>query len=138
MNQVITWLALFFLGLFTASSQNTINIEMYNLDNDKGTVQIGLYDSEGNFLNKTFRSLEAEILNQKASATFKNVPDGIYAISLYHDEDGDKELDKFLNMIPTEDFGTSNNAPARFGPPKWKDAKFEIKNGETIVQQISL
>tara|TARA_R110002020_G_scaffold133131_7_gene297133 strand:- start:965 stop:1381 length:417 start_codon:yes stop_codon:yes gene_type:complete len=138
MNQVIVWLVLFFTGLFAASSQNTINIEMYNLDNNEGTIQIGLYDSEGNFLNKTFRSLEAEIVNQKSSATFQDVPDGIYAISLYHDEDNDKELDKFLNTIPTEDYGTSNNAPARFGPPKWKDAKFEVKNGETITQKISL
>ena len=48
------------------------------------------------------------------------------------------ELNFFMGMYPTESTGFSNNAPARFGPPKWQDAKFEVKNGETAIFDINL
>jgi len=71
-----------------------------------------------------------------SKVSFNDIPDGIYAISCFHDEDNDGKLDTFLG-IPTEDTGASNNAPARMGPPEWEEAKFEIK-GKPIKQTIKL
>jgi uncharacterized protein (DUF2141 family) len=73
-----------------------------------------------------------------ATVIFTNVPDGDYAVSCFHDEDDNGKLNMFMGMMPTEDYGTSNNAPANFGPPKWIDAKFEIKDGETKTFEINL
>jgi uncharacterized protein (DUF2141 family) len=39
--------------------------------------------------------------------------------------------------IPKEDYGCSNNARGFMGPPKWKDAKFQINN-KSIIQHIKL
>lgn len=114
----------------------TIEIEITNIENEKGQMLIGLYDSEDTWLGKTFMGIFGKIRDGSCTAEFNNVPDGIYAISVFHDEDNDGELDTLLG-IPKEDTGASNNAPANFGPPKWEDAKFEVK-GETVVQTIKL
>ena len=81
---------------------------------------------------------KSKIENETATVTFTNVPDGDYAVSCFHDEDDNGKLNMFMGLMPTEDYGTSNNAPANFGPPKWKDAKFEIKDGETKTFEINL
>ncbi|QNJ98454.1 DUF2141 domain-containing protein [Constantimarinum furrinae] len=130
MQTVLFYLSLLFATI-TLSAQNTIVVDMQNFESNNGTVRVGLYDEEANFLEKEIKSLSSAISGKKATVTFSGIPDGVYAISCYHDEDNNGELKMFFGMFPLEDYGTSNNAPARFGPPKWSDAKFEVKGGET-------
>ena len=87
---------------------------------------------------REFLSSKYKFNNPSVSLPTKHIPDGVYAVSCYHDEDANGELNFFMGMYPTEDTGTSNNAPARFGPPKWEDAKFEVKNGEMKSFEINL
>ena len=131
---ILSFISTFF---FPSTAQNTIEVEMYNFKNDKGKVKLGLYNSAEEFLENSFLKTEVKILNQEARAIFTNIPDGIYAIGLYHDEDGDGELDMFLG-IPTENYGVSNNAKPTLSKPHWEDASFEVKDGETVIQEISL
>ena len=62
---------------------------------------------------------------------------GSYAIRIFHDVDGDGELGTTLLGIPSEPWGTSNNAVGSFGPPKWHAVKFEIGD-EAETQSINL
>lgn len=116
---------------------NSIEVEINNIDSDDGKMMIGLYGSNENWLKKAVMSLVGDIENGKCKVTFENVPDGIYAISSYHDENGNGNLDTNFLGIPKEDTGSSNNAPARMGPPKWEDAKFKV-NGKSIRQTIEV
>ena len=52
-------------------------------------------------------------------------------------ENGNNKMDSNFLGIPKEDYACSNNAKGFMGPPKWEDAKFEVKN-ETINQTIKL
>ena len=117
-------------------TNTTIEIEMINIDSNDGQMLIGLYDSEGNWLNTLYKGAFGTIENGRSTAVFQNIPNGTYAISVFHDEDNDGELDTLFG-IPTEDTGSSNDAPAKFGPPKWADAKFEVTGGR-IKQIINL
>jgi len=137
MQTVLTYLTLLLTGMLL-HAQNTIEVNMTGFGSDHGTVMVGLYDTEDTFLGTPQKSFSSEILDKKANVTFTDIPDGIYAISCYHDEDENGELNMILGFYPKEDYGTSNNAPARFGPPKWEDAKFEIKNGEIATFDIKL
>lgn len=119
-------------------AQNTIEITMTNFSSDEGKVKVGLYDKEGDFLDNTFMMVSSEITNKKASATFTEVPDGVYAVSVFHDEDDNGELNMILGMIPSESYGCSNDAQGFFGPPKWLDAKFEVTGGEVKKVPIKL
>jgi uncharacterized protein (DUF2141 family) len=119
-------------------AQNDIELTMSGFDNNNGTVKVGLYNSEGDFLEKKFMSLSSKIVNNRVRVIFLDVPDGVYAISSYHDEDNNGVLNTILGFIPTESFGTSNNAPARFGPPEWEDAKFELNNNKPLKLNITI
>ncbi len=126
-----------FIALAQEPEGNIIEVEITDIDNGDGKMMIGLYSSEEDWLKKTAMSRIGQIKNGKSTVTFENVTDGTYAISSYHDENNNDELDTNFLGIPKEDTGSSNNAPARMGPPQWEDAKFEI-NGKSIKQTIQL
>ncbi|SHH03844.1 Uncharacterized conserved protein, DUF2141 family [Flavobacterium micromati] len=125
--------------LLTASfafSQVTINVEVNGLKNNKGQVMIGIYNSEKTFLEKTFRGNVALIKNNKATATFANMPAGEYAISVFHDENSNGKLDVNFMGIPKEEYAASNGAKGFMGPPKYIDAMFKANENKMIVLKI--
>lgn len=138
MQTIILSLALFFTGLIAQAQLNTVSVEILNFGSNEGHVLVGLYDSEANFLKKRIMGTVSEIENETAVLSFSDVADGVYAISAFHDEDDDGKLNMVLGFYPTEDTASSNNAPARFGPPTWEDAKFEVKGGTVVSQKISM
>ncbi len=133
------YLALLLITTFVHSQEEgtSIEVKIENISNVDGQLLIGLYDAEVNWLKKTKMSVIGKIEDGKSEVAFKNVPPGIYAISLFHDENNNGKLDTNFLGIPKEDTGSSNNAPANFGPPKWDDAKFEV-TGTTIRQTVKL
>ncbi len=119
------------------SEEGTITVAIKNIESDKGTVLVGLYNKKDKFLKNAYLSVSKKIEDGTSSAIFTNVPNGTYAISVYHDENGNKKLDKNFMGIPKEDTGTSNDAPAIFGPPTWEDAKFKfITNSKNIIIKL--
>lgn len=124
-------------NIVAQTDQNSITVNISNIDNIKGTLIIGLYDSEANFMKKRVMGKLEKVKSNIASVTFRNVKVGNYAISLFHDENNNKKLDTYLFGIPKEDYGCSNNARGIMGPPKWKDAVF-IVNEENVTQNIKL
>jgi len=139
MKSIVTVLLMFW-AVGAADQQNngaTIEIEITNIESSEGQIRIGLYNTEENWLKKPFRAVTIKIENGKSKAMFDDVPKGIYAISLYHDENDNGQLDTNFLGIPKEDTGASNDAPANFGPPTWENAKFEITEA-TTKQTIKL
>ncbi|MEN8123166.1 MAG: DUF2141 domain-containing protein, partial [Bacteroidota bacterium] len=105
----------------------TINVTVPKITSSKGKVYFALYNSEENFEEKIkFQEATGVIIDNKTEITFKNVPEGVYAITCYHDSNDNKKMD-FYGFIPAEDYGVSNN-PQSFGPPRFKTSKFEVEN----------
>ena len=75
------------------------------------------------------RDPHARTLRVRAAVTveldFGLVPAGRYAISLFHDENGNGRLDKRM-MMPREGYGFSRNAPVFMGPPRFTSAAFVV------------
>lgn len=123
--------------LFAQESKNfSIEVEITDIDSSDGQMLIGLYNTENEWLESPFKGMYGKIVNGRCQAVFYDIPNGTYAISVFHDEDSDRKLDAILG-VPSEDTGSSNNAPAKFGPPKWQDARFKL-NRESIKQSIKL
>jgi len=125
-----------FLNAYDASGQD-ITIQIKNIDNNKEYVFVVLYNAKDAFLNESYKGVKSNIKQNSCEVIFKNIPKGVYAISLFHDENENNKMDKNFLNIPMEDYGCSNNAKGFMGPPKWEDAKFEIKN-KSITQIITL
>ncbi|WP_435413046.1 DUF2141 domain-containing protein [Psychroserpens mesophilus] len=141
MNTLAKILVFFLLShsLVNAQEQNgqEITVVIENLKSNKGHIYISLYNTEASFLGKGIKSTISRIENNSCTIKFENVPNGIYAISFFHDENENKKMDSNFLGIPKEDYGCSNNARGFMGPPKWEDAKFEINN-TSITQTITL
>lgn len=141
MKLLVTVLSLFFLGFATKQVQdkNTFDVvvNVTNFKSNNGYALVAVFNNEASFLNKSFKSAKVKIENNQCTVTFKDLPKGIYAISLFHDENNNSKMDTNFLGIPKETYGCSNNAKGFMGPPKWEDAKFEIQN-QTITQHIKL
>lgn len=136
---LLLFLAILQFGIPMSAQENVqgiLEIEIAVDKGNKGQMVVGLYNSPSQWLQKVYQGAIAPIEHGVAKVVFEGLPQGAYAISVFHDADGDGRLKTFLG-IPTERTGASNNAPARFGPPRWEDAKFEVGQAK-VVQRIAL
>ncbi len=118
-----------------AQSENTTNltVNISEIDATTGKVYVAVFTSD-NWLNKRIAGGEALVKDGIATVEIANIPYGTYGVSAYFDENDNKELDKGLFGIPKEPVACSNGAKGFMGPPKFKDAKFELKDSsETIL-----
>jgi uncharacterized protein (DUF2141 family) len=67
-----------------------------------------------------------------------NLPAGHYAAAAYHDENGNKKLDKNIFGAPTEPYGFSNDARRLMSAPSFDEARFEIRNNEESEIHIQI
>jgi len=111
----------------SAKSTGTLVVEMTGFRNDQGNVSVALFNQGQAYPKspeKAVAIIYSKIVNEKASATFDQLPAGEYAVSVYHDENNNKKMDTNIFGIPKEGVGASNDARGHFGPPKYQDAKF--------------
>lgn len=123
-------LSILFTSAPVAQTTGSVVVTVVNLQGTKGTVYFYLYDSDDGFptdFEQARRSASAVVRGSEAKAVFDNLPAGTYAVAVYHDEDGDGELDTNFLGIPSEGVGVSRNAKGSFGPPSFKDAKFVVQ-----------
>ncbi len=137
MQTILTYFIILCTSLLL-QAQNTIEVTVSGFSTEEGKAVIGLYNEKGQFLEKVYRGVYEDIEDYKVQMSFSDLPDGTYAVSVFHDEDNDQEFDMIFGIIALEDYGNSNNIPPRFGPPEWDDAKFEVKNGEVFKTHIKL
>lgn len=65
---------------------------------------------------------------------FKDIPYGDYPIKLYHDENGNKKLDKNFVGIPREPYGFSNNARGTLSAPEFAKARFALDAANKAIE----
>jgi uncharacterized protein (DUF2141 family) len=105
--------------------------------NKKGHARFALFTTEDSWLNgdKAFRVAVAAIDSTAVTTVFHDLPPGVYAASVFHDEDDNGKLDMRYLPFPKllEGAGVSNNATRRFGPPRWRDATFTVADTAAAI-----
>jgi uncharacterized protein (DUF2141 family) len=120
-----------------AESAN-LQISVEGIETQTGNLMIALFASADGFKDsKSVAGLRLEANAETLSAGFEDLEPGVYAIKMFHDVDGNSKLNTNMFGIPSEPFGFSNDAPVRFGPPKWQAARFEVIAGDN-TQTIHL
>jgi uncharacterized protein (DUF2141 family) len=129
---------LIFLG--HAYGQGKIVVSITNLVNSKGACKTCLYDKASAFAGNgsAIKCVDVPIKNKTASIAFDAVPKGIYAIAVFHDENGNNKMDKNILGIPKEGYGASKNKLPFASAPLFKDNQFELKEEQTIHLEIRL
>jgi uncharacterized protein (DUF2141 family) len=117
-----------------------LTVVVDGFENDRGYVKIGLHNSVGSYTRDDDKyiimGIMARINNGKVihSFCFREVPFGVYAVSIFHDENANGRLDKNLFGAPTESYGFSNNARATFSRPDFKEAAFVLNKSDMTIR----
>jgi uncharacterized protein (DUF2141 family) len=123
--------------LLAADSSGRIEVHVTGFRTSGGELLALLFASPEGFPGDDARALQRfrEPLRAKSAiAVFRNVPAGVYAVVVCHDEDADGDCDKNMLGIPIEGIGVSNNALRRFGPPRFSDAQFPFRSSEVSLR----
>jgi len=109
-------------------STSTFTLVITGMKSDKGNLRaiVARSERELDLKDEPFKKLKLPIKNGKAKIVFKGIARGEYAIKLFHDANGNEEMDTNAIEIPKEAYGFSNNARGRMGPPKYSKVRFAI------------
>lgn len=63
---------------------------------------------------------------------------GVYAVQVFHDENDNIDIDRTLVGLPKEGMGFSNDAPMRFGPPRFADAAIQVPREDGAAVRLKM
>jgi uncharacterized protein (DUF2141 family) len=112
---------------------------MTGFKDDEGQALVALFLDAGGWPDgdgAAFATAVVPVSDGQAVAVFAEVPAGPFAVSVFHDTDGDQELDSGALGIPSEAYGFSADARDMFGPPDFDEARLDLAAGET--KQITI
>jgi uncharacterized protein (DUF2141 family) len=105
--------------------------------NTTGQARVAVFKQPQGFPDgesDAFRRTVAAIEGGRVQVRFDDLSYGDYAVSMYHDENGDQKLNKKIFGIPTEGYGVSNNVVHGMRSPKFAEAKFVLAEVEREIQ----
>ncbi|MEM8616876.1 MAG: DUF2141 domain-containing protein [Pseudomonadota bacterium] len=122
----------FTAALFTAligapiAAAGTLTITLEDIKKTKGEVQIGIYDAATYEGGNAVAGTVVAITKASETVTIEGLAPGEYGIKMFHDVNGDGQMNTNPFGMPTEPYAFSNNAKGRFGPAKWEKARFTL------------
>ena len=112
----------------------TLHLTLEGLRGARGTVRLCIWASDEGFpdckSSASAMRVHAPATGERVELDVPNLAPGDYGVSVIHDENDNRELDKAIFGLPTEGVGFSNNASAPFGPPAFQRVQFHVA-GET-------
>jgi len=127
-------------GCLGDPSDTWLNVHIEGVRNGNGLIAVTLYgDDSRKFLAKK-GSMKVSRFDANPGTTraciFVPRP-AVYAIAVYHDEDGSRKLNRNGLGIPTEAFGFSNNPSTVAGLPAFRSVRLNVpKAGLTTRIQL--
>lgn len=121
---VTTLLAL--LPLSSVAHAADLRVNVTGVADASGDVYVALYDKADVWMKKSLKGTQVAATKGTTVVVFTDLSAGDYALSAFHDSDGDKKLNRNVLGMPTEPFGFSRDASGAFGPPTFEAAKITV------------
>jgi uncharacterized protein (DUF2141 family) len=114
-----------------------LTVEVLNAKSAQGTVSGAIFGSEADWLKDGQASQGArEPAAARTVLVYRNLPAGRYAVSVFHDENGNGKLDTNPAGIPIERYGFSRDARGMMGPPAFADAAVDLQADTTLTVNL--
>lgn len=110
-------------------------LHVKNIKHDKGKIYIAVFDREKAFMNDRFSDKAVPVISTDDLKVELKLPNGKYAISIFHDVNSNEKLNTNFIGIPKEPYGFSNNPKTTLGPPNFKQASFNLAYN---IQEIEI
>lgn len=140
MNKLIIFILLV-ISYSGFSSEGKIHLLVENIKKVKGTLKYSLSNSSKEFGSKkavesSFKRDSVKVTGKKMKIILDGIPHGNYAVSVFHDENDNDNLDLDLLDVPIEGFGHSNNPKTQKRAPSFNEAKFQLRSNEKLIKVI--
>lgn len=124
-----TALIIFLVFMTGLTHAGVIELTIKNIPNSNGQIMIGIYNKAEGFteVDKTFRNKTVPAKKGTMTIKIEGIPNGDYALSVFHDQNANGKLDKNFFGVPTEYYGFSNDARGTFGPPDFSECVVKVK-----------
>lgn len=103
-----------------------LSISIDGVASADGQVMVAVFNSADTFLATPVRSAAVPAREGSVQLQVTGLPAGDYALAVYHDANGNGQLDRNPVGMPTEDYAFSNNAFGKRGAPSFKDARIAL------------
>lgn len=111
------------------SARTTLILHVANVRNATGVIRYAIFSNSEGWPEDKSKALRYGSLPAKVGTvnfTIPDLPDGTYAISVFHDENQNHKVDRDLFGRPKEGIGFANNPKIRFSAPSWKDSSLRV------------
>ena len=119
-----------FAVLALPAAADELTIDVGGIRDAKGKVMVALHAPKDGVAFPDFPGAVAAQWRLAEPGTlrfsFPGLKPGRYAVAVYHDENGNNELDRNPLGMPTEGYGFSRDAKGFAGPPTFDDAAIEL------------
>lgn len=133
----MNWIFVLFFSitqLMSTDNVSMLSIKITGVPSDKGKLLVGVYNKKEGFRDEkyTYKNLTVNAVKGTMTVYIPDLPNGNYAIAVFHDANENGKLDKNFLGIPTEKYGFSNDAMGAFGPPNFEDCIVKIDGNKEI------
>ncbi len=112
------------------SGAASLRVTINNIKTPEGNISAALFDEAGYKGGPQIRGMNADVSGDSVVLDFADLPAGEYGIKLFHDVNGNGNMDTNPFGIPLEPYAFSNSAAGMMGPAKWDAAKFTVQAGD--------
>jgi uncharacterized protein (DUF2141 family) len=138
---ILAFLLLVPFKSLTAQTKDTgtLTVRVTGARNTKGKIGVTLFQNAQGFPDDTSKAIRQERVEidpktMSAQVMFKDLPQGTFAISVLHDENGNGKMDKNFVGMPKEGYGASNNPSKKRRAPTFDEAKFSLNTSEQAIE----
>jgi uncharacterized protein (DUF2141 family) len=119
-----------------------IKVDITNIFSKEGRVIIGLYDdiNTSNFgnLKSIYKGVMANIKDDLSTTyTFKDIPNGVYSIAVFHDINNNIIFDKGFANFPLEGYGFSNDISPHNRQATFSESSFVLNEYKSVFIKMN-
>ena len=124
-----------FLDSPGTESDGALIISVNNIKETGGIIWVGIYDSRENFMIKENAIVEGFDVDQtgKMDLHIPRLAYGSYAVALFHDINGNGELDRNVIGIPSEPFAFSKPPRSKWRMPRFREIVFDFSRNRQVL-----
>ncbi len=112
-----------------------LSVAITGLKSTDGGIQIGLYNNKESFpdVDGQYKVFYFSVEEFSGIYTISDLPEGEYAVAVFHDQNSDRICNTNFLGIPREGYGFSKNFKPRLFVPDFSDCKIDLKSNMSIT-----
>jgi uncharacterized protein (DUF2141 family) len=128
-----------FLAAGTVTAAEVI-VKVVGANSTKGQIGCSLFENVPAFPmdNTGIKQVWLGAESSPVICRFTGVSPGTYAVAVVHDLNGNKKVDTNFLGIPKEGWAVSKNVVPNLRAPRFDEAQFVVKEGETVEIEVKL